>query len=102
MASATSKYYKKNPKALAKKRATNRKWMKENYGSEAPDGPKKRRRNSEGNKRWAERKKRGVAGKGGKDVSHTKGGKLTLESRAKNRARNGKNGKSTKRPTRRK
>ena len=102
MASATSRYYKKNPKALAKKRATNRKWMKENYGSEAPNGPKKRRKNSEGNRRWAERKKRGIAGKGGPDVSHKSDGKLTLEKRSTNRARNGKNGKSTKKPTRRK
>lgn len=32
----------------------------------------------------------------GKDVSHTKSGKLVREKRSTNRARNGKNGKSTK------
>lgn len=36
------------------------------------------------------------AGKGGKDVSHCKDGRLRLEDRSKNRARNGANGKSTK------
>ena len=45
---------------------------------------------------WKERKRRGIAGKGGKDVSHTKSGKLVLENSTKNRGRNGKNGKSTK------
>ena len=34
-----------------------------------------------------ERRKRGIYGKGGKDVSHTQGGKLTLESAHANRAR---------------
>jgi len=32
----------------------------------------------------------------GKDLSHTKSGKMILESSAKNRARNGRNGKTTK------
>jgi len=39
----------------------------------------------------AERRKRGIYGKGGKDVSHTQGGKLTLESPHANRARHFKN-----------
>ena len=39
----------------------------------------------------AERRKRGIYGKGGKDVSHTQGGKLTLESPHTNRARHFKN-----------
>ena len=38
-----------------------------------------------------ERRKRGIYGKGGKDVSHTQGGKLTLESAHANRARHFKN-----------
>lgn len=38
-----------------------------------------------------ERRKRGIYGKGGKDVSHTQGGKLTLESPHSNRARHFKN-----------
>lgn len=33
----------------------------------------------------------------GKDISHTKNGKLTLESKKSNRSRNGQNNKSTKR-----
>jgi hypothetical protein len=38
-----------------------------------------------------ERRRRGIYGKGGKDVSHTQGGKLTLESPHSNRARHFKN-----------
>ncbi len=36
----------------------------------------------------AERRKRGMDGKGGPDLSHTKAGKLVKESPSKNRARN--------------
>ena len=36
----------------------------------------------------AERRKRGVAGKGGNDMSHTKSGKMVSENASKNRARN--------------
>jgi hypothetical protein len=46
-----------------------------------------------------EARKRGIYGKrhaSGVDLSHTKSGKLVTESRSKNRARNGSNGKSTK------
>jgi hypothetical protein len=46
-----------------------------------------------------EARKRGIYGKrhaAGKDLSHTKSGKMVLESTSKNRARNGQNGKSTK------
>lgn len=39
----------------------------------------------------AERRRRGIYGKGGADVSHTQGGKLTLESAHANRARHFKN-----------
>jgi hypothetical protein len=39
--------------------------------------------------RWTERRKRVIAGKGGPDLSHTKSGKMVLESPKKNRARNG-------------
>ena len=38
-----------------------------------------------------ERRKRGIYGKGGKDVSHTQGNKLTLENPHSNRARHFKN-----------
>jgi len=46
-----------------------------------------------------EARKRGVYGKrhaNGVDLSHTKSGKLVLEARSKNRARQGANGKTTK------
>lgn len=48
------------------------------------------------------RRERGIYGKGGPDVSHTEGGKLTLEDPSTNRARNGKNGKTTLRSAMRK
>lgn len=45
----------------------------------------------------AEARKRGIYGKRAtKDLSHTKSGKMVLESKSKNRARNGSGGKSTK------
>jgi hypothetical protein len=47
----------------------------------------------------AEARKKGIYGKraaAGKDLSHTKGGKMVLEKASKNRARNGHNGKTTK------
>ena len=45
----------------------------------------------------AANKKAGTYGNGdGKDMSHGKSGKITKESQSKNRARNGQNGKSTK------
>ena len=46
-----------------------------------------------------ENRKKGTYGKltkMGKDRSHTKDGNMVLESRSRNRARNGRNGKSTK------
>lgn len=76
--------YKKNPKLRAKKNAYQRKYNKKPAVKKASE------------ERWNERRKRGIAGKGGKDLSHTKSGKMVLESRSKNRARNGQNGKSTK------
>ena len=94
--SKSSRYYRKNSKAAAKKKAYDREYRKKEKGSKAPDSAKKRRLNREGAKRWAERKKRGIAGKGGPDISHKKNGRTVLESARKNRARNGKNGKSTK------
>ena len=83
---AKKKYnpYKKNPKLRAKKNAYQRKYNKKKHVKKASQ------------ERWTERRCRGIAGKGGKDLSHTKSGKMVLESRSKNRARNGQNGKSTK------
>lgn len=94
--SRSSKNYKNSPKSAAKKREYDREYRKKEKGSKAPDSAKKRRLNKEGARRWAERKRRGIAGKGGPDMSHTTKNKLVAENRTKNRGRNGKNGKSTK------
>lgn len=80
----TSKYYASNPKARKKRVASQAKINAK---------PSEKKRRAELAK---ERRKRGVMGKGGKDVSHKKGGGTTLESRRANRARNGHNGKSRK------
>lgn len=82
--SESSKYYAENPEAAAKKRAYQRNYNKKPGQSEY---------RSELN---TERRKRGIYGKGGPDMSHTKKGTLVAESPSKNRARNGANGKSTK------
>jgi len=87
MASGTSKsarYYAANPEAAAKKAAYQRKLNKKPTVKNASE------------ERWTERRKRKIAGKGGPDLSHTKNGKMVLESPKRNRARNGHNGKSTK------
>ena len=47
-------------------------------------------------KHTKERRRRGIDGKGGKDVSKKKNGKFVLEHPYRNRARNGADGKSTK------
>ena len=80
----SARYYRDNPEAREKKNAAQRKRNKTAANREY---------RSELN---AERRKRGVYGKGGADMSHTKSGKLVPESPKKNRARNGANGKSTK------
>ena len=80
----TARYYAKNKTAAAKKAAYQRKYNKKPAVKKASE------------ERWQERRKRGIAGKGGPDLSHTRKGKMVLESRTKNRARNGHNGKSTK------
>ena len=75
--SDTAAYYRSNPEARAKRQraqaAINRR-------------PSERKRRAELNR---ERRKRGIAGKGGPDVSHTEGGKTVLEDPSTNRARNG-------------
>jgi hypothetical protein len=80
----SARYYAANPEARAKKNAAQRK-----------------RNKTEANKEYraelnAERRRRGIYGKGGADMSHTKSGRLVPESPKKNRARNGANGRSTK------
>ena len=73
----SAKYYAANPEAAAKKAAYQRKLNKKPAVKKASE------------ERWTERRKRGIAGKGGKDLSHTKSGKMVLESPKRNRARNG-------------
>ena len=81
--SKSAKYYAKNPRAAAKKAAYQRKLNKRKDVKAASEA------------RWAERRRRGIAGKGGSDLSHTTKGTMVLESRSKNRARNGSGGKPT-------
>lgn len=84
MASKTSEYYKKNPKAAAKRRAYQREYNKKDGQSEY---------RSECNK---ERAKLGLKKGDKRDASHTKSGTIIAEHRSTNRKRNGANGKSTK------
>ena len=94
--SKSSRAYKKSPKSAAKKRAYDRAYSKRKKGSQAGNTATKRKHNKESAARWKERKRRGIAGKGGPDMSHTKSGRMVAENKTKNRGRNGKNGKSTK------
>lgn len=80
----SAKYYAANPKAAAKKAAYQRKLNKKPSVKKASE------------ERWSERRRRGLAGKGGADLSHTRDGRMVKESPSKNRARNGHNGKSPK------
>jgi hypothetical protein len=78
----SARYYAKNPKARAKKNAAQRK-----------------RNKTSTNKKYraelnAARRADGNYGKGGKDYSHTKSGKLVRESPKKNRARQGSGGRA--------
>lgn len=69
---------------------------KRDYKKEAVYQKKKTAYRAELNR---EARKRGIYGKRrakGVDLSHTKSGKMVLESVKKNRSRNGQNGKSTK------
>jgi hypothetical protein len=72
----TAKYYRKNAVARRKKAATDKAF------NSKPGQKAKRRQLAKA------RYKRGIMGKGGKDMSHTKSGKLVPESPSKNRARN--------------
>ena len=82
--SKTSKYYASNPKAAEKRRE---------YQRELNATTEQKKYRAEHTK---ERRSRGIDGKGGMDVSKKKNGKFVLESPTRNRARNGANGKSTK------
>ena len=80
----SAKYYRDNPEARKKKAK---------YDTKYHSTPERKKYRA---KLAADRRKRGVMGKGGKDVSHKKGGGTTMESRSKNRARNGAGGKAKK------
>ena len=82
--SKSARYYASNPEARKKKNAYNTR-----YHSTA----KRRKYRADLAKA---RRKRGIMGKGGGDMSHTKSGRLVRESASRNRARNGANGKSSK------
>ena len=80
----------KNTRAGSNK-ATGRDYSKE---KEYQSSPKRRAYRAELN---AEARERGIYGKRkSMDLSHTKSGKMVLENKSKNRARQGSNGKSTK------
>ena len=75
--SSSAKYYRKNPKARAKKKR---------YDSEYHKSGGRVKYRTKLNK---ENRKRGTYGNGdGKDLSHTKTGKLVQENQSTNRARN--------------
>ena len=78
----TAKYYRNNPDARQKKAA---------YDTEYHSTP---RRKKYRRKLAKARRKAGIMGKGGKDMSHTKRGKLVIEDRSKNRARQGAGGRA--------
>lgn len=82
--SKSARYYAANPEARKKKAA---------YDKKRNATPKSKKYRAE---LARARRKRGIMGKGGGDLSHTKKGGLVRESVSKNRARNGANGKSTK------
>jgi hypothetical protein len=73
--SRTAKYYAANPEARKKKNAYQRKYNKKPAVKKASE------------ERWNERRRRGIDGKGGKDLSHTKDGRMVLEDPKTNRAR---------------
>lgn len=83
--SASAKYFASHPEARAKKNAYNKSYHstteRKNYREEL--NKINRRDNNSG---YGD----------GKDLSHTRSGKLVQENHSKNRARNGKNGKSSK------
>lgn len=74
-------YYRKNPEAAARKVA---------YQKKVNARPEERKRRAELNR---ERRRRGIYGKGGPEISHTASGKTVLEDRHTNRGRQGSGGK---------
>lgn len=72
----SAKYYRENKEAREKKKKT------DNKVNARPSQKAKRAELAR------ERRKRGMMGKGGKDLSHTKDGRLVKENASANRARN--------------
>lgn len=83
--SRSAKYFQNNAEAREKKNEYNKKYHSTEERKEYRAGLNKANKDA------------GTYGnKDGKDRSHTKSGKLVSESQSKNRARNGKGGKSSK------
>ena len=80
--SKSAKYFAKSPEARRKK---------DEYNAEYHSTPERKKYRSKLNKKTRSKKLNG------KDYSHGKDGSIRPESRSKNRARNGKNKRSTKR-----
>jgi len=72
----SAKYYRDNPEARRKKAE---------YDTKFQSKPSQKKAKRE---RAKFRREKGVMGKGGKDASHTRSGKMVLENASKNRARN--------------
>ena len=77
----STEYYRKNPDAAARK---------VQYQKKVNARPEEKKRRADLNR---ERRRRGIAGKGGPDISHTKSGKTVLEDPHTNRGRQGAGGK---------
>lgn len=89
---AKNKIVGKNKKPKSNK-ATGRDYS---YDKEYQSSPSRVKYRSELNKEARKRKIYGKRHSNGVDLSHTKSGKMVLEGRSTNRARNGRNGKTTK------
>lgn len=72
----TARYYRENPEAYKRKLAYDKKYNAR---------PAEKKDRAEHN---AERRRRGIYGKGGPDMSRTKNGSFVAENRSTNRARN--------------
>lgn len=83
---SSAAYYRDHPEARKKKAATDKK---------VNARPSQQKKRNELKKARRAAKKRGVNLRG-KDMSHTKSGRIVPESSSRNRARQGANGKSTK------
>ena len=77
MSSRTAAYYRTHPEARAKRQRAQ---------AEINRRPSERTRRATLNR---ERRRRGIDGKGGPDISHTEAGRTVLEDPSTNRARNG-------------